>query len=66
VDNKLVKKEEIEYDIWNDVIIDIPYYTKDKFTLTLVFNRSWSPKELGINADTRQLGVRVKEYRFIE
>jgi len=66
VDNLLVKKVNIEHDKWTDVQIDIPDFTKDKITLTLTFSRSWTPKEIGLNPDTRELGIRVGEYRFID
>ena len=66
VDNLLVKKVSIEHDKWTDVRIDIPDFTRDRFTLTLTFNRSWSPKGIGLNPDTRELGIRVGEYRFID
>ena len=66
VDNLLVKKVNIEHNKWIDVQIDIPDFTRDRFTLTLVFSRSWSPKEIGLNPDTRELGIRVGEYRFID
>ncbi len=66
VDNLLVKKVRLEHNKWTDVQIDIPDFTKDKITLTLTFSRSWSPKKIGLNPDTRELGIRVGEYRFIE
>jgi len=66
VDNLLVKKVTLEHDKWTDVKISIPDFTKDKFTLTLVFNRSWVPKEIGLTSDTRELGIRVGRYRFID
>ncbi|GAH27225.1 unnamed protein product [marine sediment metagenome] len=66
VDNLLVKKVKMEHDKWTDVQIDIPYFTKNRFTLTLTFSRSWVPKEIGLTPDTRELGIRVGEYRFID
>ncbi len=66
MDNLLVKKVKLEYNRWTDVQIDIPDFTKDRFTLTLVLSRSWIPKEIGLNFDTRELGIRVGEYRFID
>ena len=66
VDNLLVKKAELEHNKWTDVQIDIPDFAKDRFTLTLTFSRSWVPKEVGLTSDTRELGIRVGEYRFIE
>jgi putative inorganic carbon (hco3(-)) transporter len=66
VDNLLVRKVMLEHDKWTDVQIDIPDFTKDKFTLTLAFSRSWTPKEIGLTPDTRELGVRTGNYSFIE
>ena len=66
VDNLLVKKAELEHNKWTDVQIDIPDFAKDMFTLTLTFSRSWVPKEVGLTSDTRELGIRVGEYRFID
>lgn len=66
IDNILVKKVKLEHNKWTDVQIQIPDYARDKFTLTLVFSRSWIPKELGLTADSRKLGIRVGEYRFID
>jgi O-antigen ligase len=66
VDNLLVKRAVLEYDEWTDVMIDIPEFARGRFTLTLIFSRGWVPRELGLTADTRELGIRMGEYRFIE
>lgn len=66
VNNLLVKKAELEHNKWTEVQIDIPDFTKNRFTLTLTFSRSWVPKEIGLNPDIRELGIMVGEYRFIE
>jgi putative inorganic carbon (hco3(-)) transporter len=66
VDNLAVKKVTLEHNKWTDVQIDIPDFTKERFTLTLVFSRSWVPKEYGLSADTRDLGIRVGKYSFID
>jgi len=66
VNNRLVEKTKLEHNKWADVQIDIPDSARDMFTLTLTFSRSWVPKELGYTPDTRELGVRVGEYRFID
>ncbi len=66
VNNLLVKKAELEHNKWTEVQIDIPDSTKDRFTLTLTFSQSWVPKEIGLNPDTRELGIQVGEYRFID
>jgi len=66
IDNLLVEKTALDYNKWNNIEIDIPQMAKDHFTLTLVFNRGWGPKELGINNDTRVFGGQVREIVFIE
>jgi O-antigen ligase len=66
VNNRLVEKTKLEHNEWTDVTIDIPDSARDHFTLTLAFSRSWVPKELGYTPDTRELGARVGEYRFID
>lgn len=66
VDNILVKKVNIKHNIWTDVEIDMPDFDRDRFTLTLAFSRSWIPRELDLNPDTRELGIRIGEYRFID
>ena len=66
IDNLLVKKVTLEHNKWTDIQLDIPDFTRNMFTLTLIFSRSWIPKEIGLNLDTRELGIRVGEYRFID
>jgi len=61
-----VKKVTLEYNKWTDVQIDIPGFAKDRFTLTLTLSRSLIPKEIGLNFDTRELGIQVGEYRFVD
>jgi len=66
----LVKKIKLEDDSWYNLKLDIPKFTgsiySNRFTLTIVVSRAWVPKEVGFNNDTRELGVRVGEYRFID
>jgi O-antigen ligase len=64
VDNLLVKSVKLQNNLWYDVKIDIPGYARDKFTITFVMSRSWVPFELGINTDTRELGIMVGDYSF--
>ncbi|MGZ8887863.1 MAG: O-antigen ligase family protein, partial [Nitrososphaeraceae archaeon] len=64
IDNLMVEKIKLEDDSWYNIRINIPDFTNNKFTLTLVMNRSWVPKVLGLNNDTRALGARVGEYKF--
>ncbi|MCJ7472756.1 MAG: hypothetical protein MUP02_08120, partial [Actinobacteria bacterium] len=66
IDNILVEKTALDYNKWENIKIDIPRTAKDHFTLTLVFDRSWSPKELGLNNDTRELAAQIKEFVFNE
>lgn len=66
IDNLLVKKIKLEDDSWYNVNLKIPDFTNTRFTLTIVVSRSWVPKELGINFDTRVLGLRLGEISFTE
>ncbi|MCL5072368.1 MAG: hypothetical protein M1308_15985, partial [Actinobacteria bacterium] len=65
IDNLLIKKIKVEDDSWYNVDLKIPKFTNKRFTLTIVNSRTWVPKELGLNNDTRELGVKVGEYKFI-
>ncbi|MGZ5484807.1 MAG: O-antigen ligase family protein [Nitrososphaeraceae archaeon] len=64
IDNLMVERLKLKDDSWYNMRINIPDFTNNKFTLTLVMNRSWVPKVLGLNNDTRALGARVGEYKF--
>ena len=64
VDNLYIKTVNLDNDSWYNVKIFIPDFIDDWFTITLVFNRSWIPKELGLNSDTKELGARVGEFEF--
>jgi len=70
IDNLLVKKIKLEDDSWYNLKLDIPKFAgnhpSNRFTLTIVSSRSWVPKELGLNMDTRVLGVMVGEITFID
>lgn len=66
IDNILVKVVMLERGLWHDVKLNIPNVTRDKFTLTISVSRSWVPKELSINNDTRELGVMVGKIRFLK
>jgi O-antigen ligase len=66
IDNLLVKKIKIEDDSLYNVNLKIPKFVNTRFTLTIVNSRTWVPKELGVNKDTRKLGIRVGEYKFIK
>ena len=70
IDNLLVKTIKLEDDSWYNIKVDIPKFTgsvySNRFTLTIVVFRSWVPKELGINNDTRVIGLRIGEISFIK
>jgi len=70
IDNMLIKKIKLEDDSWYNLKIEVPKSVGDesgnRFTLTIVTSRSWVPKELGVNNDTRILGIRIGEISFIE
>jgi O-antigen ligase len=66
IDNLLIKKIKVEDDSWYNVSLKIPKFVNTRLTLTIVNSRTWVPKELGVNNDTRELGIRVGEYRFIK
>lgn len=70
IDNLLVKKIKLEDDSWYNLKLDIPEFAGNvfgnRFTLTIVTSRSWVPKKLGLNKDTRVLGVLVGEITFID
>jgi hypothetical protein len=66
IDNLLVKKINVEDDSWYNVSLKIPEFVNKRFTLTIVNSRTWVPKELGLNNDTRELGIRVGEFQFIK
>ena len=64
IDNLQVKSVKLENNSWYNVNIPIPDFTEDWFTLTIVLNRSWVPRDLELNFDTRELGARIGEYEF--
>ena len=66
IDNLLIKKIKLEDDSWYNVNLKIPKFANARFTLTIVNSRTWVPKEMGLNNDTRKLGIRVGEYKFIK
>jgi len=66
IDNKLVKMVKIPDKGWHEIELDLSGFSGDKLTFTMSCSRSWTPKERGINSDTRELGVMVGEFQFIE
>jgi len=66
IDNLLVKKVKIDGDLWHDIKVDIPEFTGEKFTLTISTSDSWTPKEMGINNDTREIGLMIGEIVFLD
>jgi len=69
IDNLFVKEIKLGDDSWYNLKVDIPKFAGNGFgnrlTLTIVSSRSWVPKKLGINRDTRVLGVIVGGITFI-
>ncbi|MCL4385534.1 MAG: O-antigen ligase family protein [Cyanobacteria bacterium] len=66
IDNLLVKTVKLKDNSWYNLDIKLPSFTVNRFTLTIVVGRNWVPKELGLNNDTRELGVRIGEIEFIK
>jgi len=64
IDNYKVAKIKLEDSEWKEARVALPVFAKARFTLTLVMDNSWSPKELGINNDTRELGIFIGEYYY--
>jgi len=65
IDNILIKVVMLERGLWHDVKLNIPNVVRDKFTLTISVSRSWVPKELSINNDTRELGIIIGDIKFL-
>ncbi len=66
IDNLLVKIIKIDGNMWHDIKVDIPKFTREKFTLTISSSSSWTPKEMGINNDTKEIGVMIGEIVFLD
>ncbi len=66
INNLLVQRAVLDYNKWKYVEVDVTASAKEHFTLTLVFDRSWSPKELGLNNDTRELAAQMREFIFFD
>ena len=66
IDNLLVKLVKIDSSFWQNIKVEIPKFTKEKFTLTISSSSSWTPKELGINKDTREIGIMIGEIEFLK
>jgi len=66
IDNLLVKLVKIDDTLWHDIKVDIPKFTGEKFTLTISASSSWTPKEMGINNDTREIGLMIGEIVFLD
>ncbi|MBN2072977.1 MAG: O-antigen ligase family protein [Actinobacteria bacterium] len=64
VDNMPVKKAIIKLDEWTEVKFEIPDMARERFTLTFKFSRSWVPREVGLNMDTRELGAQIGPFEF--
>ncbi len=66
IDNLLVKVVKIDGNQWHDIKVDIPEFTGEKFTLTVSSSSSWTPKEMGINNDTKEIGFMIGEIVFLD
>jgi len=66
IDNLLVKIVKIDGHMWHDIKVDIPKFTGERFTLTISASSSWTPKEMGINNDTREIGFMIGEIVFLD
>ena len=66
IDNKLVKVVKITDKEWHEIKLDLSGFAKNKLTFTMSCSRSWVPKERGLTSDTRELGVMVGEFVFID
>jgi len=66
IGNSLVKVVRIDDRGWHDITIPHKDHYGERFVLTISCSRSWTPKERGLSNDTRELGVMVGDYRFIE
>jgi len=64
IDYRLIKIVKLKDEKWQNIQIIIPDCVKDNFTLTIVSSRSWVPKNLKLNNDTRELSIRVGEYIY--
>jgi len=65
VDNLLIEKYRLEEsNKWYYIKVRIPDFTQSRFTLTIVSSRSWVPKEVGLNYDTRELAAIIGEFEF--
>ncbi len=66
IDNSLMQKVVLKDKEWHNIEIDLKDFNKEEITLTFSMNHSWIPKETGLSNDTRELGIQVGEYRFID
>jgi hypothetical protein len=63
-DNTLLRIVRLKDDQWHDVEVDLSGFDRKRITLTIVMNHAWVPRELGLSSDTRELGVKMGEFRF--
>ncbi|MHB1274341.1 MAG: O-antigen ligase family protein [Candidatus Humimicrobiaceae bacterium] len=59
IDNYLNREVELTDNNWQQLNIELPANGLNKFTITFVLNRVWSPHDWGINYDSRDLGIIV-------
>jgi O-antigen ligase len=59
IDNFLKKEVNLTNNNWQLLNIELPENGLNKFTITIVLSRVWSPADWGINNDSRDLGIIV-------
>ena len=63
-DNALIKIVRLTDDQWREVKVDLSRFDRERITLTITMNHYFVPKDLGFSNDTRELGIKVGEFRF--
>ena len=51
-------------DKWHNVKVDLSRFDRERVTLTITMNHYFVPKDLGFSNDTRELGLKVREFMF--
>jgi putative inorganic carbon (hco3(-)) transporter len=64
IDNYFAGSIKLKDDSWYNLDLKIPAFTGKRITVTIVSSRSWVPKEVGLNNDSRDLAIRLGEFKF--
>jgi putative inorganic carbon (hco3(-)) transporter len=64
IDNYFAGSIKLKDDSWYNLDLKIPAFTGKRITVTIVSGRSWVPKEVGLNNDSRELAIRLGEFKF--